>query len=77
MLVVDKFFKTFTRKQIADSTKTTEAIIGLSADSRAEVDEMVSNAVGAGATTPLEKQDQGFIYELGFQDLDGHLWAVI
>jgi uncharacterized protein len=47
MLVVDKFFKTFTRKQIADSTKTTEAIIGLSADSRAEVDEMVSNAVGA------------------------------
>jgi predicted lactoylglutathione lyase len=61
-LVVDKFFKTFTRKQIADSTKSTEAIIGLSADIRAQVDEMVGNAVGAGAATPLEKQAQGFIY---------------
>ena len=41
MLVVEKFFKTFTKKEIADGMKSTEAIIARSADSREKVDEMV------------------------------------
>lgn len=76
MLLVESFFKTFTKKEIADATRVTEAIICLSADSREKVDEMVSKAVEAGGTTPNEKQDQGFMYGWGFQDLDGHLWEV-
>src|SRR4030095_7540849 len=62
MLLVEKFFKTFTKKEIADATKSTEAIFALSTDSREKVDEMVKNAVEAGGTTPNEKQDQGFMY---------------
>lgn len=77
MLLVEKFFKAFTKKEIADATKSTEAIICLSADSREKVDEMVYKAIEAGATTPNEKQDQGFMYGHGFQDLDGHLWEVM
>ncbi|HEX5024868.1 MAG TPA: VOC family protein [Agriterribacter sp.] len=77
MLLVEKFFKTFTKKQIADATKSTEAILALSADSRAAVDEMVEKALRAGATTPNEKQDEGWMYGHGFQDLDGHLWEAI
>lgn len=77
MLLVKKFFKAFTKKEIADATKSTEAIICLSADSREKVDEMVYKAIEAGATTPNEKQDQGFMYGHGFQDLDGHLWEVM
>jgi predicted lactoylglutathione lyase len=77
MLLVKDFFKTFTKKEIADATKTTEAIICLSADSREKVDEMVNKAVEAGGTTPNVKQDQGFMYGNGFQDLDGHLWEVM
>lgn len=77
MLLVEPFFKTFTKKEIADASKTTEAIICLSADSREEVDALVSKAVAAGGTTPNEKQDQGFMYGHGFQDLDGHLWEVV
>lgn len=74
MLLVEPFFKTFTKKEISDATKTTEAIICLSADSREKVDEMINNALEAGATTPNDKQDQEFMYGHGFQDLDGHLW---
>ena len=77
MLLVEKFFKTFTKKQVADATKSTEAILALSANSREEVDELVSKALKAGATIPNQKQDQGWMYGHGFQDLDGHLWETI
>lgn len=77
MLLVESFFKTFIKKEISDATKTTEVLICLSADSREKVDEMVSKAVEAGGTTPNEKQDQGFMYVHGFEDLDGHLWEIM
>ena len=67
----------FTKKEIADATKSTEAIICLSADSREKVDEMINKALEAGGTTPNEKQDNGFMYGWGYQDLDGHLWEVM
>lgn len=77
MLLVEKFFQTFTKKKISDATKSTEVIVALSADSKVKVDEMVNKALKAGGTTPNEKQDQGFMYGHGFQDLDGHLWEVM
>lgn len=76
MLLVEKFFQGFTKQEICDATKATEAIICLSADSREEVDELIKKAVAAGATTPLEPQDMGFMYSHGYKDLDGHLWEV-
>lgn len=77
MLLVESFFKTFTRKELCDATRSTEAIVCLSADSRAKVDELVAKAVAAGATTPMDSKDYGFMYQHGFQDLDGHLWELV
>ena len=77
MLLVEKFFKTFTRKEICDSVKSTEVILCLSSESREKVDEMVRNAIAAGGTSPMNKQDQGWMYGHGFQDLDGHLWEIM
>lgn len=77
MLLVKEFFQTFISKEIVDAKYHTEVIITLSAASRESVDEMVSRAVQAGATTPNGKQDHGWMYGHGFQDLDGHLWAVM
>lgn len=77
MLLTHEKFKMFTKKEVADATQTTESIICLSAISRQAVDELVSKAVAAGGTTPNEKQDHGFMYGHGFQDLDGHLWEVM
>ena len=77
MLLTEEKFKIFTKKEIADATRSTEAIICLSADSREKVDEMINKALEAGGTTPNEKQDHGFMYGWGYQDLDGHLWEVM
>lgn len=77
MLLVEDFFKTFTKKEVADATTHTEAILALSAESREQVDEVVNKALAAGAQVPNDPLDQGFMYGSSFQDLDGHLWEVI
>jgi len=76
MLLVESFFKTFTKKPIADATKTTEVIVCLSCESRAKVDELVAKAKAAGGTIPNAPQDHGFMYGHGFEDIDGHIWEV-
>ena len=76
MLLVEPFFQTFTKKPIADATKTTEVLVCLSCDSRAEVDSLVKKALAAGGTSPNPPQDHGFMYGHGFTDLDGHVWEL-
>jgi len=76
MLLVEDFFKTFTDKSLTDTSKSTEVLLCLSCESRAEVDEMVAKAVAAGGTVPRAPQDYGFMYGHGFQDIDGHLWEM-
>jgi predicted lactoylglutathione lyase len=76
MLLVEKFFKTFTPKEISDATKSSEVIIALNADNNKKVDELVKKAVAAGGKTFSEPKDYGFMYQHGFQDQDGHLWEV-
>nr|QIQ10834.1 hypothetical protein HHGNLEAM_00011 [uncultured bacterium] len=77
MLLLKDFFQTFTGKPVADATKTTEVLIALSCDSRAEVDEQVKRALAAGGTAPRQPQDHGFMYAHGFEDLDGHVWELV
>lgn len=76
MLLVEPFFQGFTKKAIADATKTTEVLIALSCESRQEVDDYVSKALAAGGSAPNPSQDHGFMYSHGFTDLDGHTWEV-
>ena len=76
MLLVENFFKTFTKKEISDATKSTEVILAITADSREEVDEMINKVIKAGGVEPNEPQDHGWMYGRSFQDVDGHLWEV-
>ena len=76
MLLVEPFFQSFTKKPISDAKKSTEVLVCLSCDSRAEVDEMVRKALAAGGTAPNAPQDHGFMYSHGFEDLDGHVWEL-
>lgn len=76
MLLVEKFFKTFISKEICDARKSTEVLLALSCDNRAQVDEQLAKAVAAGATIPREPQDLGFMYSQAFEDLDGHIWEL-
>jgi uncharacterized protein len=76
MLLVEEYFKTFTPKEICDTSKSAEVLVALSFESRAEVDEIVGKAITAGGSTYKEPQDHGFMYQHGFQDLDGHIWEI-
>jgi len=76
MLLTEKFFKTFTAKQLAETGKTVECIICIDAESREAVDEIVKKAFEAGAGKHNDVQDHGWMYANGFEDLDGHLWEI-
>ncbi|MNK17346.1 Glyoxalase-like domain protein [compost metagenome] len=76
MLLVEAFFSGFTSKPISDARSSTEVITCLSADSREAVDTLVDKALAAGASEPMPARDYGFMYQRGFQDLDGHLWEI-
>ena len=76
MLLVEPFFQSFTKKPVSDAHASTEVLIALSCESRAEVDAWMAKALAAGATTPNPPQDHGFMLQHGFADLDGHQWEV-
>jgi predicted lactoylglutathione lyase len=77
MLLTKPFYSTFTKKEIADASKTSEVLISLSAESRAKVDELVDKAVAAGGTASDKVQDMDFMYGRAFDDVDGHTWEVV
>ena len=78
MLMTEPFFEAFVAPQdVADTSATSEVIVGLSAESRDEVDDLTERAIAAGAQSLGEPQDQGFMYMRGFRDLDGHQWSFI
>lgn len=78
MLLVEPFFAGFVAPQaIADTSASREVVVGFSAESRAQVDELADRAVAAGAESLGEADDQGFMYMRGFRDLDGHQWSFV
>jgi predicted lactoylglutathione lyase len=78
-MILDKgFFATFTPKTIADATATTEVLIALSMESRAEVDSIVEKAGAHGGSADVRPaQDMGFMYSRAFADPDGHMFEPI
>jgi uncharacterized protein len=77
MLHVEPRFKEFIGQEIADTSKTREVIVGLTTDTREQVDELVERAVAAGAQPLPDPVDQGFMYMRAFRDLDGHQWSFL
>jgi predicted lactoylglutathione lyase len=76
MLLAEPFFRTFTNRDLCDTTRQSEALIALSCGSRGEVDEMVKKAIDAGGTHAMNPADHGFMYGWSFYDPDGHHWEV-
>lgn len=77
MLLVEKFFKTFTKKELCDTIKDTEVIVALSTESREKVDQMINKVIEAGGKEHRKPQDHGWMYGRSFEDINGHLWEVI
>ena len=77
MLLAEPYFQTFTKRPVADARKGNEALLALSCESKAEVDEIVKKAIEGGGSHAMDKQDHGFMYGWSFYDLDGHHWEVL
>jgi len=77
MLLAEKFFASFTTKDVADPAASTGAILTVSADSRADVDALVDRAIALGGRVAQQPSDQGYMYGRSFYDLDGHAWEVM
>lgn len=76
MMLDESYFRTFTKKELCDATRSTEVLIALSCDSRQQVDDTVAKAVAAGGSMAREPQDHGFMYVHAFEDPDGHIWEL-
>lgn len=77
MLLTEPFFRGFTKRELSDTSKTTEALFALSCSSKAEVDQLVRKAIDAGGQHAMDPVDHGFMYGWSFYDLDGHHWEVL
>ena len=77
MLITEPFFRTFTKREPCDTKTHTEALIALSCESKAAVDEIVRKAIDAGGAHAMDATDHGFMYAWSFYDIDGHHWEVM
>ena len=78
MLFVEDVFANFGGHAVADTSKGSEILLSLGADSRAQVDDMAALARSAGGTLFAEPtESNGFMYGCGFCDPDGHRWNVL
>lgn len=77
MLTTEPFFGSLIDKPVAQARQANEMVICLSCESREEVDTLIARAVAAGGRTPHPPEDHGFMYDQGFEDIDGHLWNLV
>lgn len=75
MLLTEPKFKSFTKKKLIDPKTEVQVLNALSFESKNKVDEIVENAIKAGATNTTTN-DHGFMYTRTFDDLDGHTWEI-
>ena len=77
MLVKPDFLSTFLDKPMADPKNGVTALISLTFDSREAVAAHCEKAFELGARQYKEPVDMGFMYQWGFEDLDGNIWEAI
>ncbi|WP_448698707.1 VOC family protein [Mucilaginibacter sp. AW1-3] len=76
MLLTETYFKSFIDTEVCDAHHSTEVLIALDAASAEEVKAFVSKAVLLGGKLYAPAQDQGWMYQHSFADLDGHKWEM-
>lgn len=74
MLLTHCKYRQFTRLEIADARRTSQVLLAISVDSRAEVDRVADAVLAAGGAEAGPPQDHGFMYARSLADPDGHVW---
>ncbi|MEO3770347.1 VOC family protein [Micromonospora sp. B9E7] len=70
-------FEAYTGVATTDTETSREVVVGLSAQSREQVDELVDQATVAGGESLGPGMANGPMYMRGFRDLDGHQWSFL
>ena len=71
-------FEQYASHQISDTKKGSELLISVDAPDRAYVDEMEKKVKDVGGLIFSKAQQiQGWMYNMGFIDLDGHRWNIV
>lgn len=76
MLLTAAYFKSFIDTEVCDAHHSTEVLIALDAESADEVKQFVNKAESLGGKIYAPAQDQGWMYQHSFADLDGHKWEM-
>ncbi|HBV17578.1 VOC family protein [Chryseobacterium carnipullorum] len=76
MFLTEESFRTFSERPVPNGD-TTQVLVAISLDSRAEVDQVVNTALENGATQHEEPQDYGWMYHNSFWDINVHGWNVM
>ena len=74
MFLPEEDFKKFTKKDISDTKDTSEVIVALEVENKAEVNDLLKKAKDAGGKENISPHDVKDSYQGSFQDLDGHIW---
>ncbi len=78
MLCAEPLFKNLVQHDLANTQTASQLLISIDAESRAEVNELAVKVVSAGGTIFAQPhENQGWMYGMGFADLDGHRWNVL
>ncbi len=77
MLLTEAAFASYARQGVADAATSTEVILVLGVETREQVDELAGRAEAAGGGPVGAPRDDGYRYQRGFTDLDGHHWEAL
>ena len=77
MLLAEATFASYARNGVADAAADTEMILVLGVETREQVDALADRAQAAGGEPVGAPRDDGYRYQRGFTDLDGHHWEAL
>ena len=78
MLCDEMSFRNFSATEPTDTSRSSEVLFSIDAESIKEVDELTAKAVAAGEVSTHTPTDMnGWMYGSLFTDLDGHRWNVL
>ena len=78
MMVTESEFEKYTAQRVADPSKGSEVLISVDAPNKEYVNNMAEKVKSAGGKVFSEPQEiQGWMYNMGFTDPDGHCWNIL
>lgn len=78
MMITEPEFEKYTVHKVADTSTGSEILISVDAPNKVYVDEMAEKVKSAGGEVFSKPQEiLGWMYNMGFTDLDGHCWNIL